>query len=75
MRSLVAYYSQTGNTKKIARAIHKGMSSLNEQCDIIPVKEVKPQDLNNYDLIGLGSPVWCGAETPNVRRFKIPKDE
>jgi len=24
---------------------------------------------DQYDLIGLGSPVWCGAETPNVRRF------
>jgi len=69
MKSLVVYYSQTGNTKKIARAIHKGMGSLLEQCDIVPVKKVKPQDLNEYDLIGLGSPVWCGAETPNVRRF------
>ncbi len=69
MKSLVIYYSQTGNTRKVARAIHKGMSSLLKQCDITPVKEVKPQDLNNYDLIGLGSPVWCGAETPNVRRF------
>jgi len=45
------------------------MGSLLEQCDIVSVKEVKPQDLNEYDLIGLGSPIWCGAETPNVRRF------
>ncbi len=69
MKSLVVYYSQTGNTKKIARAIHKGMSPLVEQCDIAPVKKVKPRDLNKYDVVGLGSPVWCGAETPNVRRF------
>jgi hypothetical protein len=32
---------------------------LTEQCDIAPVKEVKPDDLQKYDLIGLGSPVWC----------------
>src|SRR3989304_5403172 len=77
MRSLILYYSQTGNTRKIARAIYKGMSPLLEQCDIAPVKEVKPQDLNKYDLIGLGSPVWDGAETPNVRRFieNTPKQQ
>jgi flavodoxin/Fe-S-cluster-containing hydrogenase component 2 len=69
MKSLIIYYSQTGNTMKIARAIHKGASQLVEQCDIASVKEVKTQDLNNYDLIGLGSPVWDGGETPNVRRF------
>ena len=77
MKGLVVYYSQAGNTKKIARSIHKGMSSLLKQCDIAPVKAVKPQDLNKYDLIGLGSPVWCGAEPPNVRRFieSLPQQE
>jgi flavodoxin/Fe-S-cluster-containing hydrogenase component 2 len=77
MKSLIIYYSQTGNTKKVARAIHKGMSQVVEQCDLASVKEVKPQDLNNYDLIGLGSPVWDGGETPNVRRFieNTPKQQ
>jgi flavodoxin/ferredoxin len=69
VKSIIIYYSQSGNTKKVARAIHKGMGPLTEQCDIVPVKEIKPDDLQKYDLIGLGSPVWCGAETPNVRRF------
>jgi flavodoxin/NAD-dependent dihydropyrimidine dehydrogenase PreA subunit len=74
---LIVYYSQTGNTKKVARAIHKGMSQVVEQCAFASVKEIKPQYLNNYDLIGLGSPVWDGAETPNVRRFieNIPKQQ
>jgi len=77
MRSLIVYYSQTGNTKKVARAIHKGMSQVVEQCDIAPVKQVKPEDVNKYDLIGLGSPVWDGGETPNVRRFieNVPKQQ
>ena len=77
MKSLVVYYSQTGNTKKVARAIHKSMSKLVEQCDIAPVKEVDPKDLDKYDLVGLGSPVWMGAETPNVRRFieSLPESE
>ncbi len=69
MKGLVLYYSQTGNTRKVAQAIHKGMSPLLKQCDLRTLSEVRPEDLNNYDLIGLGSPVWCGAETPNVRKF------
>ena len=69
MKSLIIYYSQTGNTKKVAQAIYRGLSRSAEESDIVPVKEVKPGDLEQYNLIGLGSPVWCGAETPNVRRF------
>jgi len=74
MKSIIIYYSQTGNTKKIARAIHRGMNRLLEQCDLIPLKEADPHDLDQYDLIGLGSPVWMGGFTPNVRIFveKLP---
>lgn len=69
MKCIVIYYSQTGNTKKIAEAIHRGMSEVSGQCEIAGIKELTPGDLGRYDLVGIGSPVWCGAETPNVRRF------
>jgi flavodoxin/NAD-dependent dihydropyrimidine dehydrogenase PreA subunit len=77
MKSLIIYYSQTGNTKKIARAINKGLSQMVNQADLVPVKEADPDNLNNYDLIGLGSPVWMGGFPPNVRIFveSIPKQE
>ena len=58
MKSIVIYFSQSGNTMKVARAIHKGMSQLLEQCDIAELKKVNPQDLSKYDLIGLGSPIF-----------------
>jgi Fe-S-cluster-containing hydrogenase component 2 len=44
------------------------MSKLIEQCDIVRLKEVDTRDLVNYDLIGLGSPVWGGVP-PNVELF------
>ncbi len=69
MKCLILYYSQTGNTKAIAQAIYKGISPMVERCDLVSIKEVKPQDVNHYDLIGLGSPVWDGGEPPNVRRL------
>jgi flavodoxin len=75
MKSIVIYYSQSGNTGKIARAINKGMVLAGVQCDLVHVKDIDPKDLSQYDLIGLGSPVWMGGFTPNVRIFveSIPK--
>jgi flavodoxin/ferredoxin len=77
MKSIIIYYSQSGNTRKIAKEIHKGVDQKAGQCDIAQVKDVKPSDINNYDLIGLGSPVWMGGFTPNMRIFveNIPKQD
>ena len=69
MKSIIIYYSQTGNTKKIAQAIHAGMSQTGEQCDIARLKDVDSQNMADYDLIGLGSPIIHARELPNVTRF------
>ena len=69
IKSIVIYYSQTGNTKKIAQAIHAGISQLGEQCDIARLRDVDPRNLAGYDLIGLGSPVIHARELPNVTYF------
>jgi flavodoxin len=41
-KAIVVYYSQTGNTKKVAQAIHKGISQAGEQCDLARLKDVEP---------------------------------
>jgi NAD-dependent dihydropyrimidine dehydrogenase PreA subunit len=69
MKSIVIYHSMSGNTKKIAEAIHAGMSQTGEQCDIRKLGDVRAQDLANYDLIGLGSPVINMKELGNVTNF------
>ncbi|MFC1820219.1 flavodoxin domain-containing protein [Thermodesulfobacteriota bacterium] len=63
MKSIIIYFSLTGSTKKVALAIHKGMSQVADQCDIATVKEVEDKEFDiqrliDYDLIGVGSPVW-----------------
>jgi flavodoxin/NAD-dependent dihydropyrimidine dehydrogenase PreA subunit len=68
-KSIIIYYSQTGNTQKIAEAIYVGMSPQVEQCDIRRLTEIDPgKDLSNYDLIGLGAPVW-GEGIPHIQTF------
>ena len=56
MKCAVIYFSQTGNTEKIARAIHTGMQQITGNCDLLPLKEANPRRLYQHDLIGLGSP-------------------
>ena len=65
MKTLIIYYSQTGNTGKIAYAIRDGIRKAAGQCDIVALKNAKYEDLNKYDLIGIGSPMWF-AEPPNL---------
>jgi flavodoxin I len=54
LKVLVAYYSETGNTEKIARAIYEEVSKEYE-ADLKKVKEVTADTLNDYDLVFLGS--------------------
>jgi flavodoxin/ferredoxin len=69
VKVLILYYSQTGNTAKIARSIAEGVRPLTETCHLAEVKEVTSKTLEEYDLLGLGTPVWMGGFTPNVRSF------
>jgi formate hydrogenlyase subunit 6/NADH:ubiquinone oxidoreductase subunit I/flavodoxin len=74
LRAVVVYYSATGSTAKIAKAIHRGMRSLME-CDIVSLAEADPKKMAQYDVIGIGGPIWYFRETANLRLFawKLPK--
>jgi flavodoxin len=54
MKILVTYYSETNNTKRIAEAINEVASKDNDS-EIKDVKNVKNEELDNYDLIFLVS--------------------
>lgn len=54
MRVLVAYYSETGNTEKLARAICEEASKDNE-ASLKSVGEITVDNLNDYDVVFLGS--------------------
>ena len=73
MKSIIVYFSLTGNTEKVALAIQKGIKQFSRQCDIVKIRDANPRTLNQYDLIGLGSPVigaeTTGTEPPNVKAF------
>jgi ferredoxin len=68
VRCLVIFFSQTSNTERIARAIRQGVEAAATHCDIVALRDANPRRLHEYDLLGVGSPVW-GAEPPNVASF------
>lgn len=55
MKILVAAYSETGNTAKIADAIGEELAAKGHQVDIIQFGDVAAEALNAYDLVFLGS--------------------
>jgi len=54
---------------QVAREIREGMSRRLVCCNLFKLQEIQPEDLNKYDLIGLGSPAWNGRPSPNMDRF------
>jgi formate hydrogenlyase subunit 6/NADH:ubiquinone oxidoreductase subunit I len=68
VKGIVVYYSATGNTAKIAKALHLGMKDA-MPCDVVPLKRADPKTMDQYDLIALGAPIWYFREPANVRLF------
>ena len=70
MKSIVVYYSKSGNTEKIAQAIAAGLGTTAKKLD-----EVNPRELTGYDVIGIGSAVHRGAPDKSVLDFiqKMPE--
>jgi|WetSurMetagenome_2_1015567.scaffolds.fasta_scaffold03908_8 ferredoxin/flavodoxin len=69
MKCAVVYFSMTGNTEKIAGTIQKGIQTTAGNCDLLKVKEIKAEALQQYDLVGLGSPVLGFVEAAPVTRL------
>ncbi len=57
---LVTYYSQTGNTAKMAEYVAKGAEQAGASVTLKEVKKVKPKELLQYDGIIIGSPTYYG---------------
>ena len=64
MKTLVTYYSRTGNTRKVAEAI---FDEIEEQKDLIPIEEVS--DIETYDMLFVGSPIERHGVVDIVREF------
>jgi flavodoxin/ferredoxin len=69
MKAAIICFSQTGNTRKIAEKIREGLVECGTPCDLVSMEEADVRGLEDYDLLGLGCPVFYYKEPFNVRDF------
>jgi len=65
---LVCYYSRTGNTEKMAKAIGQAAGEVpGAEVDVLPVGKVGAGDLRKYDAIAMGSPTYYGSMAAELK--------
>jgi menaquinone-dependent protoporphyrinogen IX oxidase len=57
-KALIAYFSQGGTTRSVSEQILKGLNDEQIQVDLYDIAEGPLFDINSYDMIGIGSPVY-----------------
>ena len=67
MKILVCYFSNTGNTEKVAQKIAEGLES--ETVELRKIEDAEPSILKNYDLVVLGSGIYGGKLNKKVIDF------
>ena len=64
MKALVAYYSESGNTEKLAKAIYEGINASDKE--IVSISDANAKD---YDVIFVGFPVQASSVPGKVEKF------
>jgi len=68
MQVLVMYYSRSGNTKKLAEEIAKGVQQVeNVKCVLKPASDITKDDFLTSDGIIAGSPVYFGTMAAELK--------
>ena len=69
MKTAVIYWSGTGNTEAMARAVAEGMTAAGAEAVLLTPAEVASDDLNAYDAIAFGCPAM-GSEVLEECEFE-----
>jgi len=66
---LVVYYSKSGNTEKLAKAVAEGVKDGGGNPTLKNLDEVEVTELPEYDGIIAGSPVYFGTMAADMKKF------
>ncbi len=69
MNITIIYFSQTGNTRKVARAMADVFEASGNTPRLISFKKATHDDLTDTDLIGIGAPCFESQAPTPVRKF------
>jgi len=65
---LIVYYSHTGNTEKMARAVAEGAKTVTD-VEVDVKRDETPFRLGSYDAILIGAPTYQHNMTSNIKNF------
>lgn len=68
-KALIIYFSQGKTTKKISNSISKGLATEGFIVDLYDITQDLPPEVTNYDMVGIGSPVYIFRPPFNVMAF------
>lgn len=66
---LVIYFSQSGNTRKMAELFAEGVKKGGLECDVKDVSSVEAKNLLEYSGIAIGSPVYYGTMSYQIKKL------
>ena len=69
MKILVAYYSRSGNTKKMAEAVAAGVKKAGVDSDLREVTTIEVDELPQYDAYIFGSPTYYGLMAAEMKKL------
>ena len=69
MKILVIYYSQTGNTKSMAKEVAEGVKAEGVDVELKDVEKVKAKELLKVEGIIIGSPTYYGGMAYQIKHL------
>ncbi|MHA1147949.1 MAG: flavodoxin family protein [Promethearchaeota archaeon] len=64
MKILITYFSNTGNTEKIAIAMKDALT--NHEVELVKAKDMESENLKYYDIVALGSGIYAGKINKSI---------
>lgn len=65
----LVYFSQTGNTRKVAETMADTFRDLGHSVRTVSLKKATPEDATTGDLVGVGSPCFTGQAPTPIKDF------
>ena len=69
MDVMIIYFSQTGNTQKIAQVMSGVFSETGNRVRIASLKEATAEDATKSDLLGIGTPCFASQAPTPIKQF------
>ncbi len=66
---IVVFYTQFGNTEKIARSLTSGLDKAGMKTTCLSTTSVQPDSLRNFDLIAIGAPTQAFSAARPMKEF------